>query len=775
MTALTAQDFNGTISKTAGAANTTAEISVKQFIDSGTPEGLYTFKISTGLTGTQSVKEVKVRVQNPKPEINFYLDGFDSLVSGAATRDQVVDILPNGTYVLEKPTVAGINYSLSFFSTLLNYQSKLLTANEFAEVTADSLVTTLSDKKLFNATSTAIGTSARSADMFVTKGIVAPIPAKEIKAYITNKHSADLVVTVSKTDETGIASILRSPTTVTVLKESTQLVTLGTVSTTADAANNAKTTFTISSSEDVKLFFSNPKELNKDTFVVMVSDYPDVEVFGSKVLSGTNSYRFVDLSLEVDGPSKLINEIPTSRTAILLKDYDKGTATAADGLVLFNQTGAFINTTQLALTGLSLDTGALSSATNLASSTTYKATDYFDNDGFIRNKLAINNTTVEGTYTLRFKVDSLVKEVKLQVVQSKPKVFVLSGLDSGKKLDSSFLPKDGNLGNTKFKSEYELLKYYNADKNLEDETEDNAGTGNGVDTIANTEDDDINSTGKFDLYVAPVNGVYTVELPSSPAVFRDVLYAKIAVADLAKGNYNYSVVKKYPDGRVENFSDVVQVVDVNANGVAIFTGATGTQLARNNLFISRWIIKETSIVKGTYEYTFTINNVSKKYVINVVEPPSFTITSLSIDGNELGLFNKIYRVLFGDVLGDVTAQFELENLLETDLFDLFVTENDTGSANNITTSDIATSANSVANFADAADLLTIKDLARLDLGSIVLASGETGLAATDATYLNDKFTFTFKFYRPISRVGLDETGFPYQLIGTQTVVIQIDN
>jgi hypothetical protein len=746
------QNFAGSISVTGAAATTSANVTVQQFIDSGTPVGTYTFKISAGTTDNQVVKEVVVKIEDPKPVINFYLDSYDSLQS-SQTREQLVEQLADGTYVLEKPTSAGVTYNLGFFATLLNYQSKLLTANEFAEVTADSLVTKLSDRKLFTGT-TFVGTDKdfNADQLLVPKGVTTAV---DVFAYITNLNTStddEITITASAANPNDSKLVLTANTPITITKGSTKLYKIGTYTTTTDAALDQFATFSISGeASDTDVFFAS-HTADLDSFKVVVSDYPDVIELGGRDISntGTAHHRFINLSVQLEGPSKLINEVPLTRTAILLTNL-------TDGIIMFNQTGAVIDaeaakyTKTLGKLAFDVD-GAWSDDTGVSASL-YDEDDFLDDSGLIRNRLAITNATVEGNYLITYMADNVVREVKIQIKQAQPKVFVLSGLDASPANPPEV--DDYNLGATKYSSNINAIKIYDGD-------------GDGT----FTDDTDNATLSLADQYIVPgSSGEYNLELPASFTA-KNMIYAQIAVADLAKGSYNYSISKKYPDGRTENFADIVEVVSLDNNGLALFAGATGAQAARNQLFVDNWKISETSFEEGVYEYSFTIGSASRKIVINAINPPSFKINSLSINGVNLGLFNKVYRVLHTGLVGDVKAMVETQNLLETDLFAIQVAETDV-TTNNVEAVDIGASI-ATSSITDAAALKSLKDLKTLDLGSILLEAGET-LAVANTNYLDDTFVYTIKFFRLKSRVGLSDTAWPYEEIGSQTITIKVDN
>jgi hypothetical protein len=132
-----------------------------------------------------------------------------------------------------------------------------------------------------------------------------------------------------------------------------------------------------------------------------------------------------------------------------------------------------------------------------------------------------------------------------------------------------------------------------------------------------------------DKFAELVDGVYTINLPSTIEANKHGLYANVAVADLALGVHNYKIVKTYPDGRVETIEDTAEVTSLDANQVAVFASSTK---ADNTKFTNNWRIAELSSVmeKGTYTFEFTIGTATRTYTVNIVDRPSLTISSLTV-------------------------------------------------------------------------------------------------------------------------------------------------
>jgi hypothetical protein len=118
--------------------------SVVQEVDKSTPVGLYTFTISAGISGSQLTREVKVRVVQPAPKLDFVMGQY--AVNGA---ERILEVAKTGdVYEIEKPTNAAV-FDLNFYALLSNWQSQVATQ---AEITAD-IANAATAKTVFNAAS----------------------------------------------------------------------------------------------------------------------------------------------------------------------------------------------------------------------------------------------------------------------------------------------------------------------------------------------------------------------------------------------------------------------------------------------------------------------------------------------------------------------------------------------------------------------------------------------------------------------------------------------
>jgi hypothetical protein len=716
------KNFNGAASTTGGSVNTSAVTDVYQFIDSTSPLGTYTFKITAGTTGNLVTKNVVVNLVAPTPVLDFNLVSFTSFAS-PVTRVLEVNQISN-TYVIEKPLDSTATYKLQWITTLMNYQSRALTSSQFDEVTADSLFANTDDKKLFNAaTGIATASDYQAANLLVKQGLTTAVT---VKAKVTATAT-----TIDVNVGNGNVAVTTTGLTLTPAEDFTAVVgqeydlVLGTVSTTAIATLNATDSFDITGATLV--------DGGGSTFNVKVSNYPDVIELGSGAdITGTTNYRFVNLGMTATGPSNLFESYPLRRAAITL-------AADKNGIILFNQTGPTAGTDGASFTQAQAIAAGSSKDLLLdtASNVHDDQDDFDDNNGLNRTTLDIKNTTVEGTYTLRFVVDNLVEEVKIQIVPSKARIFVKSlWEDAG--VINKFEPTEGNQGN-KFDSSVELLKFYDDD---------------GVAADYDTDD----AANKF---VIGINGVYNIETSVATTATKDVIYGKVLVTDLAVGTYSYVITKEFPDGRVERYSDSVKVTAIDANQIATFD-------ANNSQFINNWTINQqyNTTKEGTYKFTFSVAGVSKVYTINIVNPPSMVVEELTISRKEATLFNGIYRALTTELVGAVRAKVSLENLTEDDFVVVYI---DTDNLANLTVAGIDQGATFGAgslletNAKLSAAMISLKGLEYLDLGTL---SGAT----TSATV-----QYTLHFYRKTVKVTsnpANELGF--DLIGVQVIKVQQD-
>jgi len=303
---------------------------------------------------------------------------------------------------------------------------------------------------------------------------------------------------------------------------------------------------------------------------------------------------------------------------------------------------------------------------------------------------------------MTFKVDTLELPITIVIKNPEPKLFVLSGVDSADPKLKLSLPTNSATSPVVLdfgSKSLEYIKFLDAD-NFPSNYDSEVGA---------------SSTDKF---ITSVNGVYTLEMPSTYASATAGLYGRIAIADMPKGVYNFKVVKSYPDGRVETVEDTAEITNHDDNGIAEF--GTPTQLNVNNVkFEDKFLIAETEYALGTYTFDFTFGTINKKYTINVVKQPSLTVSSLSIGTTATQLFDGKYTLKPGTYGGAITMPFALANLTTSN----FVS--------------IATTTTIASGFtAPVTTKQSLIDLKTLDLGT--LTSG--------ARTKNDRIVYTLTFF-----------------------------
>ena len=317
--------------------------------------------------------------------------------------------------------------------------------------------------------------------------------------------------------------------------------------------------------------------------------------------------------MSVTGPSNLISATGQTRAAILLAD-------GSNSLVLHAQ-----NTVTLDQARVRTNLGLLSTDTTLVLDTNtidpYVDAYATDQLGFRRAALPITNQTVAGTYNLVFTVDGLTRNVSIVINNPTPKIFVLSGAHASGTVSTPVTEASGN--NYSYRTSgtgSERLKFVDAQTDML--------------TIGNQ----VYSAG--DKFAAAVDGVFTINIPAS--ITDHLLYANVAVADVAVGVYTYKIVKTYPNGRVVTIEDTAAVTGIDDNGLALFD--TGSALANNTKFVANWIINEPNaeFVKGKFIYEFTFGTVNRKFEVNIVDFPKATISSVTVGSTTTTLYLERY-------------------------------------------------------------------------------------------------------------------------------------
>jgi 5-hydroxyisourate hydrolase-like protein (transthyretin family) len=434
-----------------------------------------------------------------------------------------------------------------------------------------------------------------------------------------------------------------------------------------------------------------------------------------------------------NGPTNLFPGIPQVKAAIRL---DAG----VDGLVLVEQTALDQSGLEARVQTAKANTAYLLDNDVPLQYVDGVATDQF---GFRRDPLTINSTTVAGTYNLVFKVDTLELPITLVIKNPTPKVFVMSAR-SATPVTVSF---PTNATGTPFKfsagsKAAEAIKFFDE------------GTANGNDTNGFDELDEQQAQNASDLFANSVNGVYTIELKTNynATASNSGLFGRIAVADLPVGVYDFKVVKTYPDGRVETVQDKAQVTELDANQVAVFGSPTVTGV-NNTKFLDKFIISETSYVKGTYTFEFTIGTITKKYTINVLDRPMLKVSSIKLGSNEGALLGTTYT--FVAAVDYAESKLNLDFTLQNLLTDYYVSFDDAAAD---ATGKFAV--NALANSGDTASgtaKILLSDLKSITLGTL----------SADTPASDERITVTVRFWK---RVNYSENANRFVLVGEPQLI-----
>jgi hypothetical protein len=587
--------------------------------------------------------------------------------AGNATRlHEVVKV--GNTYTIEKPlTTASID--LEWFTLLSNWQSRVVT--DPVLLSNDSLKAML-DKELFvdgngvkdSGVMTALATADRLVGIGTEDNLIA-INAERIAA-LDLRGATHYTITLSAAVTGFTTTRLTSESSKIAIPADKVLTIDSALDVAGDVANNASIIYIIkvgTVAGDGTLTTSGPGTVE---FKVTANKAPNTIELGGEpdefAGDGTTpqGYRYVNFEMASNGPTNLFPAIPAVKAAIRL-------AAGKEGIVLVEQTSVANSALQARVRLLDGKDAFLLDETDVL-----KYVDGNDEDdfGLSRKKLVINNTTVAGTYNLVFKVDTLELPVTIIIKNPTPKIFVMSGLVGA---DEVSVPTAANYKFDAGSTSKEFLKYLDAAA-LPDGT---STTTPRFDAFGTEQAVNAN-----DLFAELVDGVYTIEMKSNYAAgTRSGLYARIAVADLALGVYDFKVVKTYPDGRVETTTDKAEVTGLDGNQVALF-GATTKVGVNNPKFIEKFIINEAAYVTGQYKFEFTIGTVSKTYIVNVEDAPKLLVKEVKIGTKVGALLSTTYTFEGGTAvtyaLSNVTLTFTLQNLSEEYYVSAAIVENNTG-------------------------------------------------------------------------------------------------
>jgi hypothetical protein len=413
------------------------------------------------------------------------------------------------------------------------------------------------------------------------------------------------------------------------------------------------------------------------------------------------------------GPANLFPPIQPMKAAINL-------TAGSDGLVLVEQTADDHDTLQARVRLANAKPTFALDAANPPLIADGQAADQF---GLRRAPLTVSSTTVAGTYNLVFKVDTLELPITIVIKNPEPKLFVLSGTEGSTPAIRTSMPTNENIKFSTSSTAAEFIKFF-----------DNGGGLNNASAF-NT----VQAADAKDLFASSTTGVFTVDLKSNYAANNSGFYGRIVIADLAKGAYDFKVVKSYPDGRTETVQDRAEVTGHDNNGLAVF--GTPTVLNVNNtMFLNNFLINELAYVKGTYVFDFTIGTINKKYTINVVDLPSLAVTTVKVGTKTTDLFSGDYILEPQTIGGTILMDFTKKNLTDAQYVSV-------------------DAASLIPEFTPVTETkISLKDLTQLELGTLTSAARSDG----------NKIYFTLKFW---NKVPYSTSASLYTRTGEDQVVV----
>jgi hypothetical protein len=745
---------NFSVADTQGTSNTSHKGTLYQFIDAATLPGLYTFVITAGPLGAQLTREVKVRVVEPTARLDFVPVSFTSnhSITGpiTATRNHALTSTAPNVFEIEKPVASGDTYLLDWAIVLSNYQSKIVT--DFQTISADQALTA-QNRKLFAKTSGIKLTDNDklipfvSVDTPITLSLTdVPVPATALSYSVSTTKSGNGIAFAGASPQTTGTNSINIPT-------GSGVYSLGgvTLTPTAIEGESATVVITFYSAASAAISGLSAATLaNPVTVRLYVSGYADVVEFGGQTFAdqtefGNDTYSLVNFSLQTSGPNTTtFPKVDLTRTAIRMSPL-------SSGLAIYERSAVANRKTRI--------DAALTAALKAEKALSYSAFDgantYFYNLETVATPSVYSSTATEitsltpvGTFTLTMMVDQLVRTITIIVKNPTTKVSVLS------------VTEDALTGGVFLANDY---------KNT-----------SGIHTLAASSNFTLGAAASSRLrvlgtagtsvastsFVAPVNGVYTVALS---AVTPDKLLGFVAVNDLAIGSYTYNISKKYPDGRVVTFNDIATVTGHDDNGLALFGSVTGDSIksAANTIFNTNWIINETgALLKGQYVYEFTINGVTRKAEVNVLDSVGLDITNVSIDGNNMTKFGNGFLVTLANAIGSLEIEFDLNLVTNENYVRVLSYSSASGS--------VVTPAKWLTNNTIADTVYT--KLSDLD-GSLKLANLASGTSPNQAASLETLFIvieiYSVVPFSSADTIVLANVG-KLRLVSSQTLKLRID-
>jgi hypothetical protein len=248
--------------------------------------------------------------------------------------------------------------------------------------------------------------------------------------------------------------------------------------------------------------------------------------------------------------------------------------------------------------------------------------------------LTIRKSTVPGTYTFTFKVDTLTTTLTLEVVEPTAQILALTSEDSSYDSETEYV----SVNKTTTRKNWlgtPLVEDFEGDTDIPDEL---------VSFLELDEDDVEFTNGKLTLYKSIEDNV---------SVFVDTL----GIVDLTPGTYNYSVTKTYPDASSERYVGSVKFTSQSFDDLGLFareisavedeldgvplqdTDSNYFEHVAGSYFGQHFVLDEQNLQLGVTTIEFRIGSVSKTYTIEVLEEASINIETVKVNNTTLNLFN----------------------------------------------------------------------------------------------------------------------------------------
>ena len=570
-------NFGGATATATGTKATDSNVEFMQLIDSGTEPGLYTFTVKAGLLGQEMSKQIKVRIVEPKPVLDFVFVDYRS----TATQSRVYDVVRSTdglTVTLEKPFQDTLTATASWYLTLQNWMSAEAT---FAEISAD--------------------TSARTEDKLLFK-----LDPNAPQANIDTEYWQENVYTLEGVERGAGNGWKGTPTT------------YGTTTNTAADFGSAQMFTTSKAYKYVNLSLN----VTAPVYFAPLTDKVSVGLNHNQdkvtIFRNGNTSRLIPSVAEPVLPS--LGQNAWAITSL-------GLPSSADSLRLYNTTGLAVTRATIAGTytyTYNVD-GLVKTFTVIIKEPTAKIS--------VLNDVATGNSDVH--------YSDAVQSVSLGFEETLAALGAASSTNSIQLTNIPVLAGTLNLFGTGITGSAPALKngsFAAAAPVLTNATTLNNTTGV-LSVVAGTTANTVLTAKYLSLRSAPLASnkenyqVYLTEDQAASAY----LFANLKIKDLAAGTYPYSITKTNPLGRVQTATDVI-TINVGNNQINGVVASGVNQLGNFDKFNNNWVIDTRTELEeaglglefGDYTYEFVFNGITRKFVITVLDRPTLELDNITI-------------------------------------------------------------------------------------------------------------------------------------------------